>query len=519
MPKIENPSINELLSEYDIIGTQDLVVTSDDTHEVYKFLAQVSKSYYEPNQRIVFYGSTPDLSLILHIQKAAKLFDITKCFIIIACDTDITQILNQANQSLNDYDKTIMQWVYYDNHGDQLRSNYKISSTICALPWTSIEIETDGSFRPCCVYSGKVYDEKEQVININTHTISDYYHSDHIKSLRENLRNGQKPQSCKDCWQRENSGQSSIRTWNLGLYAKKFLTESLSHESLDRVRSLDMDLGNLCNLRCGICSWYRSSQIGKDLLNDPTIDSTRDFKFKIKQYNQLAKWHEKDFIWDKFHSVLPSLEFIEMEGGEPFFHDYHGNIIDRVISLHTEQNVRLRYNSNATVFPEKYIDRWKKFKEVHINLSIDDLGQRFEYQRTDGDWQQVTKNLRRYSEISCDNIVISFFVTVNMQNIFYMPELLDFLHPFGWTVHFNLLINPKECGIENMTLEAQQAILDKFSKNQHLSHYLDPLALGIKNIKPDDGSAFRSWIADKDRTRTPKYAEVHPEMANLMYMS
>jgi hypothetical protein len=148
MPKIENPSINELLSEYDIIGTQDLVVTSDDTHEVYKFLAQVSKSYYEPNQRIVFYGSTPDLSLIVHIQKAAKLFDITKCFIIIACDTDITQILNQANQSLNDYDKTIMQWVYYDNHGDQLRSNYKISSTICALPWTSIEIETDGSFRP-----------------------------------------------------------------------------------------------------------------------------------------------------------------------------------------------------------------------------------------------------------------------------------------------------------------------------------------------------------------------------------
>ena len=519
MPNIEKQSINELLSDYDIIATQDLSVTSNDTHEVYKFLEQVSKSYYEPNQRIVFYGSTPDLSLIVHIQKAAKLFDITKCFIIIACDTDITEILHKANQSLDDHDDTIMQWIHYNNPGDQSRSNYEISSTICPHPWTSIEIRSDGSFGPCCVYSDKISDEKGQVININTHTIADYYHSDHMKSLRKNLRNGQKPQSCQDCWQRENSGQSSIRTWNLGLLAKKFLTESLEYESLDRVRSLDIDLGNLCNLRCGICSWYRSSQIGKDLINDPTIDSKQNLKFKIKQYNQLAKWHEKDFIWDKFYSVLPSLEYIEMEGGEPFFHDYHGNIIDRIISLHTEHNVRLRYNSNATVFPEQYIDRWRKFKEVHINLSIDDIGQRFEYQRTDSDWQQVTKNLLRYSEISCDNIIISFFVTVNMQNIFYMPELLDFLHPYGWTVHFNLLINPKECNIENITVEAQQAILDKFSKNQHLSHYLAPLIHGIKNIKSCDGTAFRSWIAEKDRTRIPKYATVHPEMANLMYMS
>jgi molybdenum cofactor biosynthesis enzyme MoaA len=519
MPKTKNQSINELLSQYDIIGTQDLAVTSNDSHEVYKFLAQLSKSFYEPNQRIVFYGSTPDLSLIVHIQKAAKLFDITKCFIIIACDTDITEILNEANQSLDDYDDTVMQWVQYDYNGDQLRSNYKISSTICAHPWTSIEIETDGSFRPCCVYAGKIYDEKGQAININTHTIADYYHSDHMKSLRTNLRNGQKPQGCKDCWQRENSGQSSVRTWNLDLHVKKFLTQSLSHESLDRVRSLDMDLGNLCNLRCGICSWKRSSQIAKDLLNDPTIDSKKDLKIKIKQYNQSAQWHEKDFIWNKFQSILPSLEYIEMEGGEPFFHDYHVNIIDRIVSLHTEQNVRLRYNSNATIFPEKYIDRWTRFKQVAINLSIDDLDQRFEYQRTDSDWKQVTDNLKRYSEITYDNIEVSIFVTVNMQNIFYIPELLDFLHPFGWTIHFNLLFTPKPVSIENITAESQQAILDKFSKNKHLSHYLEPLILGVKNIKPCDGSAFRSWIAEKDRTRTPKYAEVHPEMAKLMHMA
>jgi len=516
MNKIEKQSLRELLNDYDILGTQELSVTSNDTHEVYKFLAPLYKPYYKPNQRIVFYGSPPDLSLIVHIQKAAKLFDITKCFIVIACDTDITDLLKKANQLLGDYDNTTMQWLHYNDCNDQLQSNYIISPIICALPWTSIEIQGNGALRPCCVYRDEICDDKGQIININTHSIDDYYHSTHMKSLRDNLRNDKKPKSCNDCWQRENNNQSSVRTWNLGLHAKKFLTESLAYESLERVQTLDMDLGNLCNLRCGICGWERSSQVAMELINDPATDSKQDLKIKIKQYNQLAKWHEKDFIWDKFHSVLPSLEFIEIEGGEPFFHDYHGNIIDRIKSLHIEQNVRLRYNSNATVFPEQYIDQWKKFKEVSINLSIDDLDQRFEYQRTHSDWNQVTDNLRRYAEISSNNIVISFFVTVNMQNIFYIPELLDFLHPFGWTIHFNLLTEPKQCSIENITVETQQEILNKFQKSHYLPHYLSSLIHSIENIEPGDGSGFRSWIAEKDRTRTPKYSEVHPEMAKLM---
>ena len=307
-----------------------------------------------------------------------------------------------------------------------------------------------------------------------------------------------------------------MRTWNLDLQRKKFLSENLAYESLDRVHTLDMDLGNLCNLRCGICSWKRSSQVAKDLMNKTTVDSMQDLRFRIKQYNQLSQWHEKDFIWQKLHSILPSLEFIEIEGGEPFFHDNHGNIIDLITSLHTEQNVRLRYNSNATIFPEKYIDKWKKFKEVCINLSIDDLNKRFEYQRTDSDWDQVADNLKRYAEISCDNIIVSFFVTVNMQNVFYIPELLDFLHKFNWTIHFNLLTEPKQCSIGNMTIDTQQEILKKFRGVLHYQKYLEPLIHSIENTTTCDGSVFRSWIEEKDQTRTPKFAEVHPEMAKLM---
>jgi hypothetical protein len=79
---------------------------------------------------------------------------------------------------------------------------------------------------------------------------------------------------------------------------------------------------------------------------------------------------------------------------------------------------------------------------VKISFSIDDIEDRFEYQRNGANWAQVNVNIRKYCAKISDKFTIDIFPTINIQNVYYLPELLLWAQAINLTITFSILHFP-----------------------------------------------------------------------------
>jgi hypothetical protein len=518
---------NELRSllekQWTIVSFEDLGRMSQQSHYVYELFSKIKKDPYDVNEKIVFYSyKKPTYDLLNHIQKAASLFDISNNFVLI-CSPGAIQNDLESVRKMSSVDKHTFFFDDYQisdaesNHAD----GYHVPDTICPLPWTAIEIGASGNMRPCCYYGDNIKDKNQQTFNINSHTIDDYYFSDHMNGLRQQLQSGIHASGCKKCWVAQSDKIQSVRLFALYNQGKKFLSQSATEVSLERIISLDMDLGNLCNLKCRICNYQRSSQVAKEEIELATITEKPKVITEIKTWNQLSRWIDNKDCWDKLFPITDKLEYLEFEGGEPFFHDYHSVLLTKIIEKARAGQIRLRYSTNGTIFPEKLLPLWEKFREINLCLSIDDIGERFNYQRTLGNWSEVKNNLYKMSKLNQKNITFTVFPTVSIMNALYLPELMTELEPYNWHIIFNkVFTDPEYLSLTKMTKEAQDLVLSKWenflqSHPRYLSLF-NPLLDIIKSSPPASNDLFLQEMYKLDQHRGHNFAEAHPEMALAM---
>jgi sulfatase maturation enzyme AslB (radical SAM superfamily) len=72
---------------------------------------------------------------------------------------------------------------------------------------------------------------------------------------------------------------------------------------------------------------------------------------------------------------------------------------------------------------EEVIQLWKKFDEVKISCSIDDLGKRNDYIRHPSTWDKILKNFLRLKE---ENFELEITQTVSWMNYFNLDKFYDF---------------------------------------------------------------------------------------------
>ena len=93
-----------------------------------------------------------------------------------------------------------------------------IKSNICPLPWTSLEIDVNGSASPCCLYKGNIPDVKVYETDLKTIQKNEY-----MEKLRQEFKEGKKPINCQSCWQEEDAGKTSKRINSLYKMKNSFL--------------------------------------------------------------------------------------------------------------------------------------------------------------------------------------------------------------------------------------------------------------------------------------------------------
>jgi MoaA/NifB/PqqE/SkfB family radical SAM enzyme len=482
----------QLQKTYKIICFVDLGDITQSPDSVFKLFTEHHKAEYKENERLVFYtNQNPDVKLLEHIQKAASIIDISNCFILICCPHN----LNLGNNIDS------LQQILVDCESTMLKDNYALPATMCVFPFSHLDINHQGIAKPCCV-------SDDQVGRVPTQSINEIFYSDKMTQLRNNFLNGIKPAGCSVCWINEDHGHISSRQANLKAHESKLYSQWITAPV---VRSLDLKPGNVCNFKCRICNPRASSlYAGEQLANS---DSPKT-KIKIQNLINGSRWFEDDekFI-QEFEELLDQIENLDFYGGEPFLLKNLHRVLTKAVDLNRAEHIRLHFNTNGSIFPHHLIDIFKKFKQIDLAISIDNIGPRFESERG-GSWEEVAENIKKLIQLQNNQINVYLYTTVNIQNVFYLDEVYAWAQAHGVNIVLNFLFFPQFLSIAHMTTEAKELVIAKFQHSRILE--LQNISTRVKQSPGSDGQEFRDYMQKLDNWRNENFSLTHSEIANAM---
>ena len=198
--------------------------------------------------------------------------------------------------------------------------------------------------------------------------------------------NGGKPKQCKTCWDDEANGKESKRL----IYNKmvEHVNMEIDYDAEVCIpRDLQINIGNVCNLKCRTCSPVCSSKWAVEYRDRGKDIWKPDFDTEFNDFENSVFWHDID-NWSK------TVERLEIMGGEPFYSKSFKKLVDALIDNGSSKHISMNLSTNGTIFNSKMMDRMlRNFKRVGINLSIDGIGKHFDYIRHGVPWETVKSNL------------------------------------------------------------------------------------------------------------------------------
>lgn len=391
----------------------------------------------------------------------------------------------------------------------------------CVLPWISIEASPIGTVRPCCLADDEIVDDTGRKFMLNTANFAEIQNSAHMRSLREQFLAGERPQTCRKCWMEERSGRKSKRMHTLDRMKHMGISSEWTTDAKP-LMFLDLKLGNICNLKCRICGSWSSSQFATEEIND--LPQGQDVK-KSFPYQMLraGAWpRENAQFWQQIDECLGEIRYIEFTGGEPFMIREHFTMLQGIVDRGIAPQVEIHYNTNGTQFPEGAEEIWRHFKTVEIAVSIDDVGARFEYQRSNAHWPTVCENVQRFVALrdANPNIQLQCCTTVNVFNVRYLDQVARWMVTQGFDfVYWNMMHDAWYYSIATLPDTAKQAIADHLRTAEIPNQYrdeFDRIIAFMLNGASTDGNLMRMNMQTLDRRRGESLGAVAPELAEII---
>lgn len=418
-----------------------------------------------------------------------------------------------------------MKWLIWvvEHNGVKMRTN-----NFCSLPWTQIEIQTDGTYRACCRQVGKQYHNKnEDVLKFPEAGFKEAWESDSLKELRQKFLNNERPEECANCWKEEAAGIESLR-----------LNMSKPLEDIDTTnpvpKLLDLKLGSHCNIKCRICNPFISSQWTTEAHRETSKQwAYFDKKFVQHKRNDSVITANKEILDD----WLPQVEQICVYGGETFMIPPFFELLDMCVDSGHAEHIELIFNTNGTYFKPEVAEKLNHFKMVLFHWSIDDLGERFNYQRHPSNFDKVIENVKLWNNIIDRNIVKNkIWCTVSLMNIAYLPELAQYwndnlkqyieLLDFGYChepFYYNMKVLPKHTKkwISKKLLSSNPIDIGdwKYATDKSCRTSIDHFEKMINFMNSEDLHAehwedFKEESLRADLYRKENFAQTFPELNN-----
>lgn len=230
---------------------------------------------------------------------------------------------------------------------------------------------------------------------------TDFKNIQYLKEIRDSWTKEVFPDPCNVCKVAEASGIGSRR-----LGANQWYQDNGYNNTNVELIRLDYWTGDTCNLRCAICTPVLSSAWKQEL------NVSSSLKKSVTNYF----WKQMD---------LSTLRSVHFNGGEPLLSKTH---VEFLQELPNKKQIEISYNTNSTILPDSLLlDLWKEFKLVQIFFSIDDIEERFEYQRYPAKWNLVKSNLQWYLDNSPHNCMFAVNTAVGILNHANLDNLNNWL--------------------------------------------------------------------------------------------
>jgi MoaA/NifB/PqqE/SkfB family radical SAM enzyme len=388
----------------------------------------------------------------------------------------------------------------------------------CVLPWVSLETSPIGTVRPCCLADDEIVDNTGSKFKLLNSSFDQIRNSNQMQRLRQAFINGEQPATCRKCWAVEASGGTSKRMHTLDRLKHMGITPEWTQDAKP-LMFLDLKLGNICNLKCRICGSWSSSQFATEELK---FVENKKQSFHYQMLRDGAWPRENSQFWTELNESLNDIRYLEFTGGEPFLIQEHFDLLETLVEKGVAHQVEIHYNTNGTQYPAHAESIWQHFKHVEIAFSIDDVGARFEYQRTNAVWTEVCDNIEQFKQMRArnTNITLQVCCTVNVFNVLYLADVAEWISQQDFDyVYWNMLHDAPWLSIAHLPQDVKVAISDRLNIETFPNKYCNELKKIIEFMyfgQSRDKEDTIKNIQQLDQRRNESLKTVAPELAKIL---
>ena len=343
------------------------------------------------------------------------------------------------------------------------------SGIFCNTPWYELHIYWDGSLGICCQESSKLYTDPDSRYNIANMSIADWFNSEPVQALRQQVLANRPVKVCSTCYHEEAAGLVSRRersNQKSVIFRQAFdasFDQSPNRQYFDSngktlTQPIDVhiDLGNHCNLACKMCNAQASSKI-----------AVQEVKWGIESSRQYigTDWTQNQSVWDSFKRQLvaiPHLKNIHLMGGETVLAARFEDLVD-TLAQHGRFDVGFSFVTNGTTIKPQLIHKLKQFARVGIEVSIETVTEHNSYVRQGTDTQQVLDNIAWYQQqVTGTNISVTLRPAISMLTIGHYWTLLQYALDRQLLIKSLLVTTPDFLNVRHLPPQIKQQYSQTF---------------------------------------------------------
>jgi sulfatase maturation enzyme AslB (radical SAM superfamily) len=273
----------------------------------------------------------------------------------------------------------------------------------CPMPWTGLMYNFDGTVKNCIR-------SDDRMGNIKDTPVEKILLGPKNTSKQQNITNNAPAVGCHTCYELERGKQGLDIISDRIFYIREFKKTSLDTYQVNNfdLQTIDVRWTNLCNFACVYCGPEFSSKWANELnvqIEKPSEQQLIDFKEYIFK-------HAKQ------------LKHVYLAGGEPL-------LMRENLELLRELNpdVNLRINTNLSKVDTGVFDAVCQFKNVHWTVSVETIGEEFDYVRFGGRWSDFLDNLRTIKKLDHKISFNMLWFLLNYDTVF---GCVDYLKELGF---------------------------------------------------------------------------------------
>ena len=317
-------------------------------------------------------------------------------------------------------------------------------------PFTGLATREDGAVKVCC--------RSHPIGFIQNNTLEEIWNNDAMQRIRKQVLTGQRPPECTPCFNLEDQGVESLRQRHITgvipearikLYPNAVKSMNKDYTMPFEIPTMEIKTNNLCNLKCRMCnpmdstSWNDWEQVESFYKKEDNFLVEKIHDLNLKQKPFLDSFVDTANWWESFEKLLPHFRRVEFAGGEPLMDPSHYKILDMLAPY--GKDIEIKYATNLTMLGKNnrsVWEYWPKFKSVAVNVSIDGIGDSYEYVRGNARWSELVNNIKQIQTIPNISRIVGA-VAVQVSNVMILDKMIEyFLNDIGIVFYTNMVQYP-----------------------------------------------------------------------------